>query len=556
MLYRLGFENYKSFKDYTELEIKPITVFVGPNSAGKSSILKLVKLLAQSVNYPNPKGGLNLDGPYTKIANQKELYSKLTKQNSFYAAILTEYIFEMFPNVCYDEHPLIAEFVFNDKITKVIQHTSTPGKLKTSKYLPALRVSEFLISDRITDNDIKKVKRKLKKKFQEKFSNELFEKLKKGLKKDFLCPSVSEIIDTVVDVELKTERNFFLHPMGLRYVFGAISHTGIKKDYKRYCKEIPDSFDISKYEVSSEIFYPKSVASLVNDIQKLIIALESASNEDEIVGISSKILKNIGYLALETFIENITQNDEIQRLINYNESLQDTFKSFINIPPLREHPHAYYDVTNLKNYLGLPEHINAEMITSPEFFNNLNYLLKLLGFTYQISIKQINPSKFADQLYYLELVDLTSNKHVKINNVGFGISQVLPILVSLLIGEKSITIIEQPELHLHPNSQFELSQLFSVIYSDYEAIGSEHPSYGRYLIETHSEHFIRGLQVQVAEKKLKAEDIAIHYVSKDETGCSHVKIMELDEKGFFKEEWPEGFMDIAYKASKKMLFGG
>jgi len=74
LLRKIGFENYKSFKNYTELEIKPITVLVGPNSAGKSSIIKLLKILAQSTLFPVSNKLLNTkSGPFITINDTREM---------------------------------------------------------------------------------------------------------------------------------------------------------------------------------------------------------------------------------------------------------------------------------------------------------------------------------------------------------------------------------------------------------------------------------------------------------------------------------------------------
>ena len=73
------------------------------------------------------------------------------------------------------------------------------------------------------------------------------------------------------------------------------------------------------------------------------------------------------------------------------------------------------------------------------------------------------------------------------------------------------------------------------------------------VIETHSEHLIRGFQVQVAKGNLSKDDIAIYYVSKNENGVSSLMEMKLHDNGLFKTKWPKGFFDVTLEASLELL---
>ena len=73
-----------------------------------------------------------------------------------------------------------------------------------------------------------------------------------------------------------------------------------------------------------------------------------------------------------------------------------------------------------------------------------------------------------------------------------------------------------------------------------------------YIIETHSEHILRGLQVQVAQKKIDASDIAVYYVDRNSRGIGRVKELELQSNGFFKNPIPEGFFDSSTKLLEQL----
>lgn len=130
-------------------------------------------------------------------------------------------------------------------------------------------------------------------------------------------------------------------------------------------------------------------------------------------------------------------------------------------------------------------------------------------------------------------------KPVTLPGVGFGVSQVLPVVTQAFYAPPNSTIIiEQPELHLHPAVQSELADLFI------EAVGTKEGGAERkvqFLIESHSEHFLRRLQRRVAEQELKPEDVAVYFCQspKDGTG-SGIRALEVDKCGRIKN-WPKSF---------------
>lgn len=131
------------------------------------------------------------------------------------------------------------------------------------------------------------------------------------------------------------------------------------------------------------------------------------------------------------------------------------------------------------------------------------------------------------------------NKKVTLPGVGFGVSQVLPVVTQAFYAPPNSTIIiEQPELHLHPAVQSELADLFI------EAIRTKEHGTDRkvqFLIESHSEHFLRRLQRRVAEQKLKPEEVAVYFCeSPDDSTGSCIRALEVDKCGRINN-WPKNF---------------
>jgi predicted ATPase len=144
----------------------------------------------------------------------------------------------------------------------------------------------------------------------------------------------------------------------------------------------------------------------------------------------------------------------------------------------------------------------------------------------------------------LQLTDLRRNTSVNPSDIGAGVSQVIPVLVSVLDTGSKITAIEQPELHLHPAVQCSLGDLF---------VRETNKKDERFfLIETHSEHLLLRLMKRIRETQsdsnvapdlaLRAEAIAILFVETYE-GRSVYREMPLNERGELVKAWPGGFFE-------------
>lgn len=129
--------------------------------------------------------------------------------------------------------------------------------------------------------------------------------------------------------------------------------------------------------------------------------------------------------------------------------------------------------------------------------------------------------------------------------VGVGVSQIVPVVAAALERTKVLNSIMQPELHLHPKVQAELGDLF---------ISSMHEHSQRFLIETHSEHLILRLCRRVRETeiakvskdlKLRTDDLAI-YVVKQQDGATTFNKIDVDVRGEFIQPWPDDFFEIDF----------
>lgn len=146
--------------------------------------------------------------------------------------------------------------------------------------------------------------------------------------------------------------------------------------------------------------------------------------------------------------------------------------------------------------------------------------------------------------YVILLDHLKPKLRVNLAGVGFGVSQILPILVeSYHAPPRSLILLEQPEIHLHPHAQSRIADLLA----DMATEGSHRK---RFLVETHSEHLVRRLQVLVADPKhpLTRDHVQVYFFNPKEDATT-VSALDMDDNGRFVSEWPEGFFDEALKLS-------
>lgn len=148
----------------------------------------------------------------------------------------------------------------------------------------------------------------------------------------------------------------------------------------------------------------------------------------------------------------------------------------------------------------------------------------------------------AGELQDLVLIDKRTGTPVSHRDVGIGVSQVLPVLVSAYGLENELLAIEQPEIHLHPALQAELGDVFLE-----SALGE---SGNTFLIETHSEHLLLRILRRIRETTdgelppgvpdVHPEHVAVLYVQpgREDTEVLHIPITP---DGEFERAWPNGF---------------
>lgn len=128
----------------------------------------------------------------------------------------------------------------------------------------------------------------------------------------------------------------------------------------------------------------------------------------------------------------------------------------------------------------------------------------------------------------------TKNNAVIAPNIGFGISYVLPIIVTGLIAKQgSYMIVENPEAHLHPSAQSKIGRFLAMVANAGVQV----------IVETHSDHVINGMQLAAIKNEINPEHIVINFFNQTESSQQpELESIAINTKGELSS-WPKGFFD-------------
>lgn len=222
----------------------------------------------------------------------------------------------------------------------------------------------------------------------------------------------------------------------------------------------------------------------------------------------------------------------------------------IHVPGLRGNPERTYKTTAVgRQFPGTFENYVASILSQWQEKNDenvagLGHALETLGLTWKVTAQRIDDTRVEIRVGRLPRSRRGGARDlVNIADVGFGVSQSLPVVMALLVArEGQVVYLEQPEIHLHPCGQTALAKLLA-----------QAATRGvRVIAETHSSLLLLAIQTLVARGDLDPKLVKLHWFERNEVGMTKVSSADLDEAGAFGE-WPEDFDDVLLNAQSQYL---
>ncbi len=234
--------------------------------------------------------------------------------------------------------------------------------------------------------------------------------------------------------------------------------------------------------------------------------------------------------------------------------LKDAFENLFHricyLASLREFPYSRYTWQgNHPKDTGLrgEEMISAILSKRVKLQNIDKQIMEWLQRLDLIHSYRLNPISDSEKNYEFLVRKYKGGPEVRLTDVGFGVSQVLPVLVlCYYVPEGSILILEQPEAHLHPKVQSELADLLIEVVKERQL---------QIILESHSEHLLIRLMRRIAEEQISADDTVFYFCEMKE-GVSEIERLNVDDYGNITN-WPQNFFgdemgDLAAKTKAEM----
>lgn len=239
----------------------------------------------------------------------------------------------------------------------------------------------------------------------------------------------------------------------------------------------------------------------------------------------------------------------INEVVKYRITIENYKRQFLKllnntsyIGPIRPYPSRHYFLSRHQDKMDALGANAFQLLigwykSEPRKFSKIISDLKALKLA-----EGLSPDSIKDELVELNVKPFGQKHSVNLSDVGFGLSQILPVLVSNIAAEKNGTLlVNQPEVHLHPSSQAMLGDFFCNESKD-----------RNFIIETHSEYLINRLRLLVAKGKLSPEDVSIIYI---DNGIDSPKVSNISiEKTGTLTGAPDSFFDTYYVDSNELVF--
>lgn len=559
--------NFKSIDNSKEIHLPRITLLIGPNSSGKSSIFQSLLLMKQTFEAQEPSMPLVLNGPHISLGE----YSDFIHNKDHTRCFCIKFNFELENKDPYECE--VCNKTYKNK-KRYLKHVENAHQKYWNIY-----------KDRIVEEQyhLPKVQSvKLRYSFDSKTSIIRIDELEyenppvvNGLLLSSLKISQNE---NKIQIKLISRSNKIIYSKIIKDLKDTDSadHLVLSKLLQNYSWNIRTTWTIRHHDLMS-FSRNEKISVLDRDLGNVL----KLRTEKEVSKAESN--QELGIYSDTLYVDSrsLTEEERLAfgielRLFRISRSLINRLNDISNfldvihhVGPLRNWPERVYFGTGGKpTSVGGRGEYTQEILWLDKRIGHENLIKKINDWLFKLKFDiQLEIDHLKGDMYQLRVIQ--NGLSINAADVGFGISQILPILTECLDystkklshntnnyipyylneifnGEieetyRKMVICQQPEIHLNPRIQSELGDFFTQI---------DDPNLSL-LIETHSEHILTRLQRRVADGTLDPNDIAIYFISREDIS-SEVKKLSISKKGEF-DYWPEGFFQDDYEDTIEIL---
>lgn len=501
-------KNFRSLQDTGEIDLKPITILVGKNSAGKSTFLRTFPLFKQSVEERTKAPILLYSRNGVDFGSYKDVKSIFAKDEDF----------------------LEFEFSFDNITFERRTHRS----LLHNKQIPSSNLKVCMQIDSDSDGTPT---------LQTLILNIFENKIEIHFNKKELLIDKFVVNNEVMKFDTKIayfSRGFTVD----RFIF---QDTNNRYDLEDYSEEKLTELITEKVRKGTSEDIIDTIfrrACILNNKKNALKQLKSIkkpttwSKKIELLNTNSPYFKKFYQLILLKHLEEVLQT--------VNSHLRETFHKVKYIAPIRATAERYYRIQDLS-----VDEVDPHGQNLPMFLGSLSStMMKKFqswteeNFDFKVKIKRIEGH------YSIKIV-YENDFEVNISDMGFGYSQILPIITQLWYSTEergrlthprmrnipTIFVIEQPELHLHPEFQAKFADVIVQVINDIK----ERNINIKLIIETHSQTIINRLGLNISNEIILKDNINIIIFNKINEGeATEITSASFDDDGLL-ENWPIGF---------------